>query len=675
MKKNSIAFWLMAMLLVGFSHAVFSQNIGINISGATPNNAAMLDISASPDSNQGMLIPRMTNVQRQALQNPATGLLMYNTTFNTLNLYNGSGWQQVDTTGVSHGSGVGAGPGLGVAINTTGNPPDNSAVLDVSSTSKGILIPRTLPGSVTAVTGLIIYNTTTNNINFYNGSSWTASCTTFLDNTTGAGATTEGVAINTTAVSADPSAILDITSASKGLLIPRLTSTERDALPSPAQGLFIYNVTDNAIEYWTGSAWEELTLSITGVSATASPNPICPGSTLTLTGTATGATIWNWSGPNGFSSGVQNPTIASFSASDEGTYTLTASSACGAGVTVTTASVTMTTSYVPITLTNNQATATPVNFQQMITVNSSLYTASENSGLQNVEFSTGPGATGTILQAWIESGASNASSATVYWVNLGANTIASGGGTRTIYINFMSTSIMSSAGPTGEAPQLSAPYANLDNGTLVFPFYDDFKGTSFNPASNWFISGITYSVNNGFTATATAIDGFILSKNVAINPATNIIDFYGNVFTNSAGLYWIAVGAGDGGETGATTGYGYGDMIVGSYPIGARVQAWQRYSLGGLTASGALQTSSANAIFTVTPISTTTSDFYINYGGIQTITTNADGYPLYEALITAGAYNVAYALANPETITWYRVRLYPPSNVMPTVTFGSWVCP
>lgn len=675
MKRTSFAFAFLFLLLIIFNRAAFSQNVGINTSGAAPNPAAILDINASPDSNQGLLIPRMSNAQRQALPNPATGLLIYNTTSNMLDFYNGSGWQQIDTVSVSHNSGIGFANGLGIAINTTGNPPDNSALLDVSSTNKGILIPRIVPGSVAAVTGLVIYNTTTNALDFYNGGAWTTPCYTFLDNNTGIGAASEGVAINTTGASPDPSAILDISSSSKGLLIPRLTSVQRDVLPSPAQGLFIYNITDETIEYWTGTLWEELSSSISGVSASASPNPICTGTILSLTGAATGATSWNWTGPNGFTSNVQNPTVSNFSISDTGTYTLTASNACGVSVTVTTSAVSAKKSYVPITLTNNQATATPANFQQMITVNSSLYTVSEDNNLKNVEFSTGPGATGTILQAWIESGATNASAATVYWVNLGANTIAAGGGILTIYMNFMPSNIMSLAGPTGEAPQISAPYGQYDNGALVFPFYDNFKGVSFNPASNWVTSGITYTVNNGFTATATTVDGFIVSKNVAINPATDIVDFYGNIFINSGGLDWIAVGAVDGGETGGTTGYGFGDMIVGSYPVGAQANGWQRISLGGLTSTGAMQVVSAPAIWTITPLTATKSNFYINYGGVQTVSSNADTYPLYEGLIAAGAYNSNYTFANPVTISWYRVRLYPPADVMPTVTFGALSCP
>jgi len=38
----------------------------------------------------------------------------------------------------------------------------------------------------------------------------------------------------------DASAALDITSTTKGLLIPRMTAAERDVIPSPAQGLIIF---------------------------------------------------------------------------------------------------------------------------------------------------------------------------------------------------------------------------------------------------------------------------------------------------------------------------------------------------------------------------------------------------------------------------------------------------
>ena len=55
------------------------------------------------------------------------------------------------------------------------------------------------------------------------------------------------------------SAALDITSTTKGLLIPRMTETQRDAISSPATGLMIYQ-TDGTVGfyYYNGSSWSEV---------------------------------------------------------------------------------------------------------------------------------------------------------------------------------------------------------------------------------------------------------------------------------------------------------------------------------------------------------------------------------------------------------------------------------
>jgi hypothetical protein len=63
------------------------------------------------------------------------------------------------------------------AINSTGNPPDGSAMLDVSSTSSGILIPRMTEAQklaiTSAATGLMIYQTdNTTGFWYYNGTIW-----------------------------------------------------------------------------------------------------------------------------------------------------------------------------------------------------------------------------------------------------------------------------------------------------------------------------------------------------------------------------------------------------------------------------------------------------------------------------------------------------------------------
>ena len=57
----------------------------------------------------------------------------------------------------------------------------------------------------------------------------------------------------------DASSALDITSTTAGLLIPRMTETQRDAISSPATGLMIYQ-TDGTVGfyYYNGSSWSEV---------------------------------------------------------------------------------------------------------------------------------------------------------------------------------------------------------------------------------------------------------------------------------------------------------------------------------------------------------------------------------------------------------------------------------
>ncbi|OXA85301.1 hypothetical protein B0A66_19865, partial [Flavobacterium hercynium] len=53
----------------------------------------------------------------------------------------------------------------------------------------------------------------------------------------------------------DASAVLELASKHKGFLPPRLTTTERDAISNPAEGLTIFNTTKNCLEWYNPSGW------------------------------------------------------------------------------------------------------------------------------------------------------------------------------------------------------------------------------------------------------------------------------------------------------------------------------------------------------------------------------------------------------------------------------------
>eukprot|EP00179_Madagascaria_erythrocladioides_P005219 CAMPEP_0198312722 /NCGR_PEP_ID=MMETSP1450-20131203/3993_1 /TAXON_ID=753684 ORGANISM="Madagascaria erythrocladiodes, Strain CCMP3234" /NCGR_SAMPLE_ID=MMETSP1450 /ASSEMBLY_ACC=CAM_ASM_001115 /LENGTH=225 /DNA_ID=CAMNT_0044015679 /DNA_START=57 /DNA_END=734 /DNA_ORIENTATION=+ len=76
------------------------------------------------------------------------------------------------------------------------------------------------------------------------------------------------VGIGTT--SPDPSSILDISASDKGVLIPRMTTAERDAISNPANGLAVYNTDADKIQFNSNTPatpiWQELTTAPTSTT-------------------------------------------------------------------------------------------------------------------------------------------------------------------------------------------------------------------------------------------------------------------------------------------------------------------------------------------------------------------------------------------------------------------------
>jgi hypothetical protein len=65
------------------------------------------------------------------------------------------------------------------------------------------------------------------------------------------------VGIGTTTPAA--SAVLDIVSTTKGFLPPRMTTTQKNAIATPAEGLVVYDLTLHKLCIYTGAAWEVIT--------------------------------------------------------------------------------------------------------------------------------------------------------------------------------------------------------------------------------------------------------------------------------------------------------------------------------------------------------------------------------------------------------------------------------
>ncbi len=69
----------------------------------------------------------------------------------------------------------------------------------------------------------------------------------------------QGVGINNDESDADPSAMLDVKSTTKGMLVPRMTSSQMFAINNPAEGLMVFLTDFGEFFYYEGGEWKYMT--------------------------------------------------------------------------------------------------------------------------------------------------------------------------------------------------------------------------------------------------------------------------------------------------------------------------------------------------------------------------------------------------------------------------------
>lgn len=157
--KNSVFLFVFVLAQT----ALFGQSVAINTDGAAADNSAALDIKSTA---KGMLVPRMTTVQRTAIANPATGLLVFDITTGSFWFYNGNAWSNLvdSNTGTSvwaaNGNNIYNTNSANVGIGTTS--PNANALLHLQSTSKGMLLPTLSNDQMESISnppsGLMVFN-------------------------------------------------------------------------------------------------------------------------------------------------------------------------------------------------------------------------------------------------------------------------------------------------------------------------------------------------------------------------------------------------------------------------------------------------------------------------------------------------------------------------------------
>ncbi|MFN0276394.1 MAG: hypothetical protein ACKVPJ_11645, partial [Chitinophagales bacterium] len=100
MKKTLVIFCCMLIVFITTSSAqtnTFPTTGSAGIGTLAPNASSILEIQST---SQGMLTPRMTQAQRNAIVSPATGLIIYQTNAQPgFYYYNGAAWTAVTPAG------------------------------------------------------------------------------------------------------------------------------------------------------------------------------------------------------------------------------------------------------------------------------------------------------------------------------------------------------------------------------------------------------------------------------------------------------------------------------------------------------------------------------------------------------------------------------------------------
>lgn len=96
---------------------LFAQGVGIN--NPTPHTSALLDLTST---NKGLLVPRMTTAQRDAIPVPATSLLVFNTSTARFEYFDGAAWVPLVSPGWSLTGNTGTDPALNFLGTTNAQP-------------------------------------------------------------------------------------------------------------------------------------------------------------------------------------------------------------------------------------------------------------------------------------------------------------------------------------------------------------------------------------------------------------------------------------------------------------------------------------------------------------------------------------------------------------------------
>lgn len=289
---------------------------------------------------------------------------------------------------------------------------------------------------------------------------------------------------------------------------------------SPSSNYF-NGAMDDILIYNRAITPSEVTTIFTRPDGAGSNSPVCEGGTLNLTAPTIANVTYAWTGPNGFSSSLQNPTVTSMTEAKEGTYTLTVKNTSGCAAVTTAHAVGKIKKSLGPTI--SQIPTPDLLFQYKFDGNANDASMLNHGTLQN-----SPGATddrfGISNSAYAFNGSSQYVSTSLSYANPSNFTMSVWFKTETV---LGGTLVSFGTAPTGFSGQHDRVLYMNNAGKIIFGVY---------PGSVQTISS-TYTYNDGNWHQATAslsstngmklyVDGLLVANNASVTSAENYTGFW-----------------------------------------------------------------------------------------------------------------------------------------------------
>ena len=333
----------------------------------------------------------------------------------------------------------------------------------------------------------------------------------------------------------------------------------------------------------------------TAPSTTASSNsPVCSGNAINLTSTAVTGATYSWTGPNSFTSTLQNPTIASSTTVMTGTYTVTVNNGCTA-----TSSTTVTVNATP---TATAGSNSPLCTGQTLNLTTPTVTGATYSW-------SGPGGYTSAAQNPTRTNVTTAMAGT-YTVTVTANGCTATSSVTVVISNTPST-VASSNSPVCTGNTINLSTTPVASATYSWTGPNGFTSTLQNPsitnATALMAGSYTVTVNNGCSATSSTT--VVVNSSPTATATSNSPVCSGNTITLSTPAV-----------TGATyswTGPNSFTSSIRNPSIASSTTAMSGTYTVTVTSNGCTATSSVSVTVNATPTATASSNSPVCVG--QTI--------------------------------------------------------